>query len=172
MLNRQEKSSSQPVYLFGGVDMTVKANQSLYKNVLMMWAGFFVLMGAFAYFFGFEINAKSLLVFALYLVGVIIVFAGLFLLIDGCNQKYLVFDNEKIIERYKGTEKHIVSYLQIIDTKYHNRVDILGGMIDFGYVEITYKQDSKSKGTKSIWLYLSKKHYQEFLKINKLRSTG
>lgn len=141
--------------------MRIKANQSLYKNILIAFSGLIIFMGSLGYFLGFNINAKSLLFYAIFLISTIILFLVIFLIVDKCNKKYIVFDSEKIKEENKDDEKIIVYYKQILYTKYHNSIDLFNGNIDFGFVEIVYKTDSKDKEPKHFHLYLSKKNYKE-----------
>ena len=58
-------------------------------------------------------------------------------------------------------------YNQIQNIKYYNRIDLIRGIIDFGYADIIYKVDIKEKELRHISLYLSKKHYEEFLIIKR-----
>ena len=141
--------------------MKIKANRNLYKNILIAFCSLIIFIGTLAYFLGFDLNIKSLLYYAIFLTSTIIVFFGLFLIIDKINKKYIVFDNDKIIEMHSNEEKVILYFNQILYTKYHNNIDLLYGNIDFGYVEIVYKTDSKDKEPKSLNLYLSKKNYQK-----------
>ena len=141
--------------------MKIKANQNLYKNILIAFCSLIIFIGTLAYFLGFDLNIKSLLYYAIFLTSTIIVFFGLFLIIDKINKKYIVFDNDKIIEMHSNEEKVILYFNQILYTKYHNNIDLLYGNIDFGYVEIVYKTDSKDKEPKSLNLYLSKKNYKK-----------
>ncbi|MBQ7225409.1 MAG: hypothetical protein IJX02_02265 [Clostridia bacterium] len=141
--------------------MKIKANRNLYKNILIAFCSLIIFIGTLAYFLGFDLNIKSLLYYAIFLTSTIIVFFGLFLIIDKINKKYIVFDNDKIIEMHSNEEKVILYFNQILYTKYHNNIDLLYGNIDFGYVEIVYKTDSKDKEPKSLNLYLSKKNYKK-----------
>lgn len=143
----------------------IKANQSLYKNILIAFAILIILMGSLGYFLGFHINTESLLFYTVFLVSTSIVFGVIFLVIDKSNHKYIIFDEEKIIEKNRENEKIIVYYNQILYTKYHNRIDLIYGIIDFGYVEIVYLTDSKDKEKNSVCLYLSKKNYKRIFKL-------
>lgn len=139
----------------------IKANQSLYKNILIACNGLLILMGSFSYFFGFAINANSLLFYGIFLISTTLFCLILFLVVDTCNKKYIVFDGEKIKEESKHGEKIIVYYHQILYTRYHNRIDLLLGNIDFGFVEIVYQPEPKEKEPKHFSLYLSKKNYKK-----------
>lgn len=141
--------------------LMIKSNQSFYKNVLIAFNGLIILMGSLCYFLGFTIDASSLLFYGVFLISTIISFFIVFLIIDKCNKKYIVFDGEKIKEESKYGEKVIVYYHQILYTRYHNRIDLFHGIIDFGFVEIVYKTDSKDKEPKYCCLYLSKKNYRK-----------
>ena len=149
--------------------MKIKANQNLYKNVLIAFASLLIFMGSLGYFLGFDVNIKSLLFYVIFLVSTIILFLVVFLIIDKNNKKYIIFDEDKIIEKNKYNERIIVYYNQILYTKYHNSIDLFYGNIDFGYVEIAYKIDSKDKETKLIHLYLSKKNYKKIF-VNQLNN--
>ena len=142
--------------------MRIKANQNLYKNILIACNGLIIFMGSLGYFLGFTVNANSLLFYATFLISTIILFFIVFLVIDKCNKKYIVFDEEKIKEESKYGEKVIVYYNQILYTKYHNRIDLFNCNIDFGFVEIVYKNDSKDKEPKKVHLYLSKNNYKKY----------
>lgn len=144
--------------------MRIKANQNLYRNILIAFNGLIVFMGSLGYFLGFDVNANSLLFYAIFLMSTFALFFIIFLVIDKCNKKYIVFDDEKIKEESNSCEKIIVYYDQILYTKYHNRIDLFIGNIDFGFVEIVYKNDSKDKETKKVHLYLSKKNYKKIFK--------
>jgi len=144
--------------------MRIKANQNLYKNILIAFNGLIVFMGSLSYFLGFDVNANSLLFYAIFLIATFILFFIIFLVIDKCNKKYIVFDDEKIKEKSNNDEKVIAYYNQILYTKYHNRIDLFNGNIDFGFVEIVYKNDSKDKEPKKVHLYLSKKNYKQLFK--------
>ncbi len=141
--------------------MRIKANRNLYKNILIAFSGLIILMGSLGYFFGFNINAQSLFFYAVFLISTVIVFLVIFFVIDQCNKKYIVFDGEKIKEESRHGEKILVYYNQILYTKYHNSIDLFIGNIDFGYVEIVYKIDSKDKDAKRFCLYFSKKNYKK-----------
>lgn len=141
--------------------MKIKANQNLYKNILIAFAVVIIFMGTLAYFLGFAINIKSLLYYFIFLISTMLSFFALFLIIDNINKKFIVFDNDKIIEIHNNEEKIILYFNQILYTKYHNNIDLLYGIIDFGYVEIVYKMDSKDKEPKYLTLYLSKKNYKK-----------
>jgi len=146
------------------INMRIKANQNLYKNILIAFNGLIVFMGSLSYFLGFDVNANSLLFYAIFLIATFILFFIIFLVIDKCNKKYIVFDDEKIKEKSNNDEKVIAYYNQILYTKYHNRIDLFNGNIDFGFVEIVYKNDSKDKEPKKVHLYLSKKNYKQLFK--------
>lgn len=148
--------------------MRIKANQNLYRNILIAFNGLIVYMGSLSYFLGFDVNANSLLFYAIFLISTIVFFGTVFLIIDKCNKKYIVFDEEKIWEESKDGEKLIVYYNQILYTKYHNRIDLFYGYADFGFVEIVYKNDSNDRESKNVCLYLSKKNYKKFLKMSNL----
>lgn len=141
--------------------MKIKANRNLYQNILIAFATLIIFLGTLAYFLGFDVNEKSLLYYAIFLISTIILFFILFIIIDKINKKFIVFDNDKIIEMYKNNEKIILYFNQILYTKYHNSIDLISGIIDFGYVEIVYKLDSKDIEPKCLNLYLSKKNYQK-----------
>lgn len=144
--------------------MKIKANRNLYKNILIAFNGLIVFIGSLSYFLGFSVNADSLLFYAIFLISTIILFFVIFLVVDKCNKKYIVFDNEKIKEESKNDEKVIAYYNQILYTKYNNRIDLFNCNIDFGYVEIVYKNDSNDKEPKKVHLYLSKKNYKKLFK--------
>jgi len=144
--------------------MRIKANQNLYKNILIAFNGLIVFMGSLSYFLGFDVNANSLLFYAIFLIATFILFFIIFLVIDKCNKKYIVFDDEKIKEKSNNDEKVIAYYNQILYTKYHNRIDLFNGNIDFGFVEIVYKNDSKDKEPKKVHLYFYKKNYKQLFK--------
>ena len=141
--------------------MKIKANRNLYQNILIAFATLIIFLGTLAYFLGFDVNKKSLLYYAIFLISTIILFFILFIIIDKSNKKFIVFDNDKIIEMYKNNEKIILYFNQILYTKYHNSIDLIYGIIDFGYVEIVYKLDSKDIKPKCLNLYLSKKNYKK-----------
>ena len=150
--------------------MKIKANRSFYRNVIIAFAGLLILIGSFAYFLGFDINIETLNYYGAFLAFVTILSFFVFVIVDIFNQKYLIFDEEKIIEKNKSNEKIVVYYDQIFYTKYHNKIDLLYGMIDFGYAEIvcnTYLNDNKDT---RILIYLSKKHYKKYLLNNPLIS--
>lgn len=142
--------------------MRVKANQNFYKNVLIAFGCVIVYGGSLAYFLGFSINVNSLLFYAIFLISTCSLCFGIFLVIDKCNKKYIVFDEEKIKEESKNGETVIVYYHQILYTKYHNSIDPFLGNIDFGFVEIAYITDSGNK--EHYHLYLSKKNYKKIFK--------
>lgn len=150
--------------------MRIKANQNLYKNTLIIFNVLTVFMGSLSYFLGFDINAKSLLFYGIFLISTVVIFFVIFLVVDKCNKKYIVFDEDKINEEFQNDNKIIIYYNQILYTKYHNSIDILYGNIDFGFLEIVYKNDSKDKDPKIIHIYLSKKNYNKLFKIIKLSS--
>lgn len=141
--------------------MRLKANRNFYKNILISFCGLFIFMESLSYFLGFTVNANSILIYFIFLISTIILFLIIFLIVDMFNKKYIVFDKEKIIEESKCGEKIIVYYNQILYTKYHNRIDLFNGNIDFGFVEIVYKTDARDKQTKRFCLYLSKKKYKK-----------
>lgn len=145
--------------------MKIKANQNFYKNVLIVLAVLIVFIGSLAYFLGFNINKESLYFYFLFISFVIAASFALFLIIDKINNKYIIFDKEKIIEKNNDSEKIIVFYDQILFVKYFNRIDFIRGIIDFGYVEIMYKTDSKKEEPKYLNLYLSPKCYKQFLAL-------
>lgn len=147
--------------------MKIKANRNLYKNVLIAFASLLIYMGSLGYFLGFDVNIESLLFYVLFLVSTMILFLVVFLIIDKINKKYIIFDEEKIIEKNKYNERIILYYNQIVYTKYHNSIDLFNCIIDFGYVEIGYIIDIKDKETKVTHLYLSKKNYKKIF-VNKL----
>lgn len=140
--------------------MKIKANQVLYKKIMIAFASLIILIGSFGYFLGFNINTISLLFYVGFLVSTIILFIVVFLIIDIKNNKYIVFDKEKILEKNKDDEKILVYYNQIVEYQYHNSIDLLNCVIEFGYVEIGYRFDSKDRETKKICIYLSKKNYE------------
>ena len=88
--------------------MRIKANRNLYQNILIAFATLIIFLGTLAYFLGFEVNGKSLLYCAIFLISTIILFFILFLIIDTINKKFIVFDNAKIIEMYKNNKKIIL----------------------------------------------------------------
>lgn len=139
----------------------IKANQSFYRTVLIMFVCIIIFGESLGYFLGFDINVKSLMFYAIFLISTFILFYILFLIIDILNKKYIIFDEEKIIEKKKDKEKILVYYNQIVSTKYHNKIDLLDSAIDFGYVKIDYRIDSKDREPKFVCLYLSKKNYKK-----------
>lgn len=141
--------------------MKIKANRNLYKNILIAFSILIILIETLAYFLGFDVNVKSLLYYVIFLISTILLFFALFLIIDKINKKYIIFDGEKIIEKHNNEEKIILYFNQILYTKYHNKIDLMYGIIDFGYVEIAYKTDSKDKEVKYFHIYLSKKNYKK-----------
>ena len=141
--------------------MQIKANQNLYRHILIGFAALIIFMGTLAYFLGFNINVQSILYYVLFLISTIILFFVIFLFIDKTNKKYIIFDEEKIIEKDKVDERIIVFYNQILYTKYHNKIDLFYGIIDFGYVEIVYKVNSKDPHPQRLYLYLSPKNYSK-----------
>lgn len=147
--------------------MRIKANRNLYQNILIAFATLIIFLGTLAYFLGFDVNGKSLLYYAIFLISTIILFFILFIIIDTINKKFIVFDNDKIIEMNKNNKKIILYFNQILYTKYHNNIDLIYGIIDFGYVEIVYKLDSKDKEPKCLNLYLSKKNYKKIFNKQK-----
>jgi len=149
--------------------MKIKANQNLYKNILIAFASLLIFMGSLGYFLGFNVNTKSLLFYVLFLISTILLFFVAFLIVDKNNKNYIIFDDDKIIEKNKYNERIMVYYNQILCTKYHNSIDLLYGNIDFGYVEIVYKMDSKDREPKLIHLYLSKKDYKKIF-VNQLNN--
>lgn len=144
--------------------MRIKANQNFYKNILIAFNGLIVYMGSLGYFFGFDVNANTLLFYAIFLISTVILFFIIFLVIDKCNKKYIVFDDEKIKEESNGCEKVIVYYNQILYTKYHNRIDVFNCNIEYGFVEIVYKNNSNDKEPEIVNIYLSKKNYKKLFK--------
>lgn len=149
--------------------MKIKANQNLYKNIFIAFASLLIFMGSLGYFLGFNVNTKSLLFYVLFLISTILLFFVAFLIVDKNNKNYIIFDDDKIIEKNKYNERIMVYYNQILCTKYHNSIDLLYGNIDFGYVEIVYKMDSKDREPKLIHLYLSKKDYKKIF-VNQLNN--
>ena len=141
--------------------MVIKANQNLYKNILVGFASVFIFMETLAFFLGFNINTKSILHYVVFLISTIIFFFVIFLIVDKMNKKHIVFDKGKIIEKNGADERVIVYYNQILRTKYHNKIDLMFGIVDFGYVEIVYKINPKDKELKYLHLYLSPKDYKE-----------
>ncbi len=141
--------------------MVRKANRNLYKNILIGFACVFIFMGSLAFILGFAINTKSLLHYGVFLISTIILFFLIFLIVDKINKEYIVFDKEKIIKKIGADERVIVYYNQILRTEYHNKIDLMFGTIDFGYVEIVYKINPKDKELKYLHLYLSSKDYKE-----------
>lgn len=150
--------------------MKIKANQNLYVNILIAFASLVIFMGSLGYFLGFKVTTKSLLFYAVFLISTIILSIVVFLIIDKSNKKYIIFDDDKIIEKSKYNERTIVYYNQILHVKYHNSIDLLYGNIDFGYVEIAYKIDSKDREPKLIHIYLSKKNYRKVF-VNQLNNS-
>ncbi len=147
----------------------IKVNRNLYKNILIL---FFIVIGfveSLAYFLGFDINAKSILYYVIFLISTMLLFFALFLIIDKLNKKYIVFDGEKIIEKHNNEEKVFLYYDQILGTKYHNNIDLVFGIIDFGYVEIKYKINSKDKDLKHLCIYMSKKMYIKIFQNEKIK---
>lgn len=149
--------------------MKIKLNQSLYRNILISCWILFIILGSFTYFLGFEINIKSALFYLLFVVSCAFILLIIYFIIDLSNKKFLIFDNEKIVEYRKNSEKTLVYFNQILYTKYHNEVDIIGWNIDFGYAEIVYKLDSKDKENKYMNLYLSKRNYIKIFKIYSIK---
>lgn len=150
--------------------MKIKANQSFYKNLIIAFAGLLILIGSFSYFLGFDINIKTLSYYGLFLAFVTLLSCFTFVIIDMFNRKYIIFDEEKIIEKDKSNERIIVYYDQIFYTKYHNKIDVFFGIIDFGYVEIVCNTYLNDKNDTRICIYLSKKHYKKYLLNNPLIS--
>ena len=144
--------------------MQIKANQHFYKNVIIAFAVLILFMGSLSYFLGFDINTGSLLYYLLFILLTVFTFVMIFIIVDKFNEKYIIFDDEKIIEKYKSSEKIIVYFDQILYTKYHNSIDLTIGNIDFGYVEIVYKFNNTDKEPKHLNLYLSKKNYKRLFK--------
>lgn len=144
--------------------MKIKLNQSFYGKILISFWLLFLLFGSFAYFLSFDFNIRSLLFYLLFVFSCTLILLIIYFIIDTSNKNYLIFDEEKIVEYKKTNERTLVYFNQIIYTKYHNKIDIIGGHIDFGYVEIVYKLDSKDKDAKHINLYLSKKIYKKIFK--------
>ena len=101
-----------------------------------------VFAGSLVYFLGFNVNIKSLLFYCVFLVSTAIFCLVIFLIIDKLNKTYIIFDEEKIVEKSKYNERTIVYYNQILYTQYHDKIDLIN-CTDFGYVEIVYKIDSK-----------------------------
>ena len=149
--------------------MKIKANQSLYKNILIAFAFLIVFMGSLGYFLGFAITIESFFFYILFLASTSVVFLVTFWVIDKSNHKYIIFDDEKIIEKNRENETIIVYYNQILYTKYHNNIDLIYGIIDFGYVEIVYLTESMDKEKKFVHLYVSKKNYKRIF-VNKLNN--
>ena len=139
--------------------MKIKANQSLYRNIILAFATLFVCICTATYFLGFDVNTDSFFVYLITLFSIKLFFILLYWLIDQLNHKYIVFDNEKIIEINRNTKKILGYYHQIAYTKYHNQIDLVSGVIDFGYVEIVFVKNATEAETKRINLYLSKKQY-------------
>ena len=144
--------------------MKIKSNQSFYRKILMSFWMLFLILGSFAYFLGFDINTRSLLLYLLFVFSCTLILLFVYIIIDASNKNYLIFDEEKIIEYRKTNERTLLYFNQILYTKYHNKIDIIGGHIDFGYVEIVYKLDNKDKDAKYMNLYLSKKNYKKIFK--------
>ena len=141
--------------------MTIKENRNFYKNVLILTASLFIFMESFSYFLGFDINAESLLFYGIGLVSTVILFWIIFLIIDKCNNTYIIFDGEKIIRKKKENETILLYDYQILHTEYCNEVNLLYGYADFGYVKIMYKYDSKDKEAKYRGIFMSKKEYKK-----------
>ena len=134
--------------------MKIKANQQLYKGILFAIVIFLIFISSLGYFLGFDINIYSLLIYLLILLAIVLLSLLSYLIIDRTNHKYIVFDNEKIIEKNKCLEKIVLYRHQILYTEYHNSIDFFNGIIDFGYAKIAYKLDSKDNETKYIDLYM------------------
>ena len=125
--------------------MKIKLNQNLYKNMLIALASLIICIGTLSYFIGFSISVKSMLFYVIFLISTITLFFIIFLIIDKINKTYLIFDEEKIMEISQTDKKILVYYNQILYTKYHNKIDLFFCSIDFGYVEIVYKENPKDK---------------------------
>ncbi len=143
--------------------MKIKENRNFYKNVLILFALVVIFIESLAYFLGFDIdiNIESLLFYGIGLLSTVILFWVIFLIIDKCNNRYIIFDGEKIIRKTKDSETILLYYYQILYTKYRNNIDLLYGYADFGYAEIVYKNDTKDKEAKRMGIYLSKKEYKQ-----------
>ena len=59
--------------------MRIKANQNLYRNILIVFNGLIVFMGSLGYFLGFDVNANSLLFYAIFLMSTFALFFIIFL---------------------------------------------------------------------------------------------
>ena len=141
--------------------MRIKMNQSLYRNILISFCALIICMVSFGYFLGFSINLRNLVFYVLFLILTVVLFFIIFLVIDKTNKKYIVIDNEKITEQTKHEEKIIVYRNQIVRATYHNSIDLINCIIDFGYVEIVYKSNTKENELKRTYIYLSKKNYKK-----------
>ena len=141
--------------------MKIKANQQLYKGISIAIATLFIFISSLGYFLGFDINVFNFCIYLLILLSIACLSLLLYFVIDRINHKYIVFDNEKIIEQNRYAERILVYRHQILHTKYHNSINLIWGIIDFGYVEIAYRVDSRDKNTKYINLYLSPKVYKD-----------
>ena len=139
----------------------IKENRNFYKNLLIFVAIIIILIGSFACFFAFGISGKVLFFYAVFLVATAILLGAIFLIIDKCNNTYIIFDGEKIIRKTKDSETILLYDYQILYTKYRNRIDLLYGYADFGYAEIVYKNDTKDREAKRMGIYLSKKDYKK-----------
>ena len=139
--------------------MKIKANQSLYRNIILAFAVLFICICTASYFLGFDVNVDSFVIYLITAFAIVLVFILLYCLIDKLNHKYIVFDDEKMIEINRDTKKVLGYYHQIAYTKYHNQIDLIGGFIDFGYVEIVFMKNATEAEAKRINLYLSKKQY-------------
>ena len=133
-------------------------------SILIAFSLLIIFIGTLSYFLGFDVNIESLLYYVVFLIFTILFFFVLFLIIDKMNKKYIVFHNDKIIEMHDNEEKVILYFNQILYTKYHNDINLIYGIVDFGYVEIVYKINSKDKEPKHLNLYLSKKNYKTIFK--------
>lgn len=141
--------------------MIIKVNRNLYKGILIGFASLFIFVETLAFFLGFDINAKSILHYAVALISTMMLFFLIFLIIDKANKKYIVFDKEKIILKKGSDEKVLLYYYQILRTKYHNDVNLFFGYIDFGYVEIVYKMNPQDKEVKCLHIHLSPKEHKD-----------
>lgn len=145
--------------------MKIKANQQLYKYILLAIAILLIFISSLGYFLGFSINVFSFLTYLLVILSIVLLSFLSYLIIDKMNHKYIVFDDEKIIERNRSLEKIIVYRHQILYTKYRNSINLIYGIIDFGYAEIAYKLDFKDKETKYINLYMPLNMYKKIFKL-------
>ena len=157
--------------IIGGVLLKIKANQNLYRHLLIIFAVIVAFLGSLAYFLGFKINLESLFYYFMFLASVAIFFGILDLIINKCNQTYLIFDEEKVSLEKKQVRIESIYYDRISNATYRDNrsfVDILAFLLESisfgnpefsGCVDIVYINSDKE--IKHSCYFISKKNYKK-----------